>query len=415
MLFQFTPLIQAGIEAGKYAQVFNSAGIPIGVARDTVTGQFVGNAIGVIGNSGAAINPLFAVPKLAMEGVQISQLRNIQNTLGYVQNTLGILQTTTAFIGVGVVANVAISGVNLWQTFKLREDVKKLNLAVNEGFIDLKNTLQAQGKEIVDRINLVAEDVEFREHRTILARGYGRFLEATKLIKIAMSCQDLSVRNADLANARQILTEAVADYNNPYLLSGICPAGYLRRLECAWAIEQTITLTYQLQNEYIAVNKRLTDLQKKIRQDCLKVVDRCEKNDDLDFIFPEITCIADRDLIILKCWQNRVNWVQSLSLKERNTLLTINPVNDTNNSRNTVTKPAEITLYKESQQKSHFQALRDRLKLMMSASLRQEYQNYISDRAAISGHKTLANTNLKIASDLTIANLYWYFKSRYEA
>ncbi len=410
MLFQFTPLIQAGIEAGKYAQVFNSAGIPIGVARDTVTGQFVGNAIGVIGNSGAAIHPLFAVPKLAMEGVQISQLRNIQNTLGYVQNTLGILQTTTAFIGVGVVANVAISGVNLWQTFKLREDVKKLNLAVTEGFIDLKNTLQTQGKEIVDRINLVAEDVEFREHRTILARGYGRFLEATKLIKFATSCQNLSVRNADLANARQTLIEAVADYNNPHLLSKTCPAGQLRRLECAWAIEQTIALTYQLQNEYLAVSDRLQDLQTKIRQDCLKVIDRIETNADLDFISPEITCIKERDLVILESWQNRVNWLQSLPPSDRENLLALNPVSEPQNQENAITKPAEIVLYQESQQKSHFLALRDRLKLMMSASLRQEYQNYISDRATNSGHKSLVPANLKLASDLTIANLYWYFQ-----
>lgn len=410
MLFQFTPLIQAGIEAGKYAQVFNSAGIPIGVARDTVTGQFVGNAIGVIGNSGAAIHPLFAVPKLAMEGVQISQLRNIQNTLGYVQNTLGILQTTTAFIGVGVVANVAISGVNLWQTFKLREDVKKLNLAVTEGFIDLKNALKTQGKEIVDRINLVAEDVEFREHRTILARGYGRFLEATKLIKMAMSCQNLSVRNADLANARQTLIEAVADYNNPQLLSQICPAGQLRRLECAWAIEQTIALTYQLQNEYLAVSDRLQDLQTKIRQDCLKVIDRIETNADLDFISPEITCIKERDLVILESWQNRVNWLQSLPPSDRENLLALNPVSEPQNRENTITKPAEIVLYQESQQKSHFLALRDRLKLMISASLRQEYQNYISDRATNSGHKSLVPANLKLASDLTIANLYWYFQ-----
>ena len=53
--------------------------------------------------------------------------------------------------------------------------------------------------------------------------------------------------------------------------------------------------------------------------------------------------------------------------------------------------------------------LGDRLKLMMSASLRQEYQNYISDRSAMSGYKSLVPSNLELASDLTIANLYWYF------
>jgi hypothetical protein len=38
-------------------------------------------------------------------------------------------------------------------------------------------------------------------------------------MKIAMSCEDASIRNADLANARQTLSEALADYNNPRLLS----------------------------------------------------------------------------------------------------------------------------------------------------------------------------------------------------
>lgn len=403
MLFQFDPLIQAGLEAGKYAQVFNSAGVPIGVARDAVTGQFVGNAIGVIGNTGAAINPLFSVANLGMQAFQISQLNAIQTSIT-------ALQATTAFIGVGVAANIGISAVNLWQTLKLREDIKDLKFTVDRGFIDLKIALENQKKEIIDRINLVAEDVEFREHRTILARGYGRFLEATKLIKVAMSCQDLSVRNADLANARQTLTEALADYNNPHLLSGISPAGQLRRLECSWAIEQTITLTYQLQNEYIAVSDRLEDLQTKIRQDCLKIIDRIETNEDLDFLFPEITCIKERDLVILESWKNRVKWASSLPESDRANLLALNPATNTDNSENTATIPAEIVLYQESQQKSHFQALRDRLRLMMSASMRQEYQNFIGDRALNRGHKSLTPANLELASDLTIANLYWYFQ-----
>lgn len=37
-----------------------------------------------------------------------------------VQASLGVLQTTTAVIGVGTVAGVALSAVNLWQTLKLR-------------------------------------------------------------------------------------------------------------------------------------------------------------------------------------------------------------------------------------------------------------------------------------------------------
>ncbi len=40
MLFQFAPAIQAGIDAGKYLQVFSNK-VPLSMARDTVTGQFV--------------------------------------------------------------------------------------------------------------------------------------------------------------------------------------------------------------------------------------------------------------------------------------------------------------------------------------------------------------------------------------
>jgi hypothetical protein len=40
MNFVFPPAVQAAIEAGKYVQVFTSAGVPIGMARDAATGQF---------------------------------------------------------------------------------------------------------------------------------------------------------------------------------------------------------------------------------------------------------------------------------------------------------------------------------------------------------------------------------------
>ncbi len=40
MFFQFSPLIQAGIIAGKYIPVI-SKGVPIGMVRDAVTGKFV--------------------------------------------------------------------------------------------------------------------------------------------------------------------------------------------------------------------------------------------------------------------------------------------------------------------------------------------------------------------------------------
>ena len=54
-------------------------------------------------------------------------------------------------------------------------------------------------------------------------------------------------------------------------------------------IEQAIILTDQLQNEPTVISDRLIHLQDKIRQDYLKVVDDCESEEELAFLYPEIT------------------------------------------------------------------------------------------------------------------------------
>jgi hypothetical protein len=383
------------------------------------------------------INPLIAPVQLATtvvtSGAQMVQthkgfqktyreLEIIQTSLRSLQASMGILQATTAVIGVGVVAGVALSAVNLYQTLKLREDVKELRLEVKNGFIDLKKALKDQGTEIIQHIDQVAQDIKFEQHRLVLIQAYGKFIEATKLMKIAMSCEDVSIRNADLANARQTLSEALADYNNPGLLSETSAAGQLRRLECAWAIDQTIALSYQLQNEPAAVSDRLSSLQDKIRQDSLTVIERCETEDELDFLFPELTRIHDHDLAVLDSWQNHVDWMRSLPPSELkllqsadfdNSEATVN--SETNTDTTASAAPPEQLLYENLKQKSHSASLRDQLVLMMKPSLRQEFASYISKQAAIAGYKTLIPANLQKASDLAVANLYWYFKVRDES
>ncbi|HEY9830166.1 MAG TPA: hypothetical protein V6D26_06280, partial [Stenomitos sp.] len=339
-----------------------------------------------------------------------------------VQASLGVLQATTAVIGVGTVAGVALSAVNLWQTLKLREDVKQLKLDVRDGFIDLKKALRSQGTEIIQRIDEVAQDIKFEQHRLELIKAYGRFLEATKLMKTAMSIQDLSARKIELANARQTLGEALASYNNPHLLSETSAAGQLRRMECAWAIEQTIVLTYQLQDEPAAVSNSLSSLQDKIRRDSLTVIERCETEDELDFLFPELTRIHDHDLAVLESWQNHVDWMRSLPPSELkllqsadfdNSEAAVNP--DTKADTIADSAPPEQLLYENLKQKSHPASLQDQLALMMKPSLRQEFASYISQQSAIAGYKTLVPANLEKASNLAVANLYWYFKVRDES
>jgi hypothetical protein len=214
----------------------------------------------------------------------------------------------------------------------------------------------------------------------------------------------------------------LADYTNPQLLEETCAAGQLRRLECAWAIDQTIIATYQVQDEFVAVSDRLSHLQDKIRQDSLTVIDRIETDDELDFLFPELTRIHDHDLAVLESWQNHVDWMRSLPASELKLLQSADfsdseiPVNsDTNTDTRADSAPPEQLLYENLKQKSHPASLRDQLVLMMKPSLRQEFASYISQQSAIAGYKTLVPANLQKASDLAVANLYWYFKVRDES
>ena len=421
MHFAFTPAVQALIDAGKYEVVKKAGDIPIGIARDKATGHFVAQAIGMVNNS-AAINPLFSPVQAVLGSTQTYQTHQgfqaAFQGINAIQSSLGVLQATTAVIGIGTAVGVGLSAVNLWQTLKLRKDLKQLRLEVRDGFIDLKTALRDQGREVIEHIDEVAQDLEFKQHRLELIKAYGRFIEATKLMKTAIKIQDLTSRTVELANARQTLGEALANYNNPNLLSETCAAGQLRRYECAWAIEQAIIITYQLQNEPTAVSERLFDLQDKIRQDCLQVVDNCESEEELDFLFPEITCIGDRDLVVLEAWQNRVDWMRSLPPSELE-LLAIPETTEAefvedNQTELSLEKPAEIILYEELQNKSHTNSLADQLRLKMSPNLRDEYEIYVSNHASASGHKVLNKNNLQQVSNLTVANLYWYFKIRDE-
>ncbi len=421
MLFQFAPDIQTLIEAGKYLQVFNN-GVPIGMARDAATGQFVAHAVGAVVNN-SPLSPLVAASNLVMSGVQMYQTQQgftaVMNGLQTIQTSLGVLQATTAFIGVGTVAGVALTAVNLHQTIKLRKEVEQMRLEVKNGFIDLKQALKDQGIEIRQIIEQVAQDIKFEQHRTALARAYGVFIQAMNRFRSAMQWQDFSRRSAEIDSVRGMLFAALADYNNPYLLEETCAAGQLRRLECSWAIEQAIIATYQVQNGWAAVSDRLSHLQDKICKDALTVINRCESGDELDFLFPELTRIHNHDLIVLDSWQNHVDWMESLPASELKLLSSADfkysefaASSENNPYIITSVAPPEELLYDNLSEKSHFYSLRDQLVFMFEPELRRKYEFYISQQAEITGYKTLVTSNLQQASDLTVANLYYYFQIR---
>jgi hypothetical protein len=82
------------------------------------------------------------------------------------------------------------------------------------------------------------------------------------------------------------------------------------------------------------------------------------------------------------------------------------------NQTTTVLAPPEQLAYENLSEKSHFYSLRDQLIFMFKPALRKEYEAYVSQQAGIAGYRTLFTKNLQRASDLTVANLYYYFQIR---
>jgi len=185
-----------------------------------------------------------------------------------------------------------------------------------------------------------------------------------------------------------------------------------------WTIEQTIAVTYQLQDQLQALSNCLEHLQDRIRQDVLAVVDLCESEEELDIIFPEILRIHDQDLVVLQTWQAQVDWMRSLPPFEQQLLQSANasqPEILETPATVDIAIPSEQLLYETWQEKSHFTALCGVLQLMMNAEIRRDYEIYISQQAEQLKHKALVASNLQQMSDLAIANLYYYFKVRDES
>lgn len=406
MLFIFPAAIQAGLATGKLVQVVSRSGVPLSVVRDVATGRFAGHAIGVTG-----LDSLTGIANLIINGYNNQRTTQALNAIA---QSVSILQATTAVIGVGVAATAALSAVNLYQTLKLRREVAALRLEVKDGFIDLKQALRNQGLEVIEHIDRVAEDVEFRHHRTILARAYGLFNQAVVRLHSALTVQDLAHRNADINSVRDMLFQALADYDNPQLLANTNAAGYIRRRECVWAIQQTIAMTYQLQGESVSVSQQLQALCTAMRQDSLTAINQIDSQAELDFLFPELIRIHDHDLQALQLWQAQVDWVEMLPADEIKLLNSSEWISIDGGTPETDTLPElppEVSLYKELQSKANPTTLCDQLRLMMAPEMRLEYASVINQQARSKGLKALTINRLQSTSDYAIANLYHYFHS----
>lgn len=415
-MYQFSLPVQAAIAAGKYIPVQTAAGVPIGMVRDAATGQFAAHAIGIIG-----LNPLTAVPQMAMGAGQLYQGHKALQGIAALATSVATLQATMPVIGVGVVGVAALSAVNLWQTLKLRKDVRQMRVEVREGFIDLKQVFAGQGIELIKHIQQVSEDVEFRAHRTILARAYGLFEKAMNRLSSAVTMQDLRARTDEIKATRDMMFQALSDYDNSRLMSGISPIAYIRRRECVWAIEQAIAMTYEMQGEWQTVSDRLTHLNTTIRQDALTTLEKSETIDELDFLFPELTRIHDHDLVSIEAWKNRIDWSKALPEDEMKQLKAFVDnksieIDDIAVAEDlTDSEPAEYAFYENA--KSNFvpDALRGSLVYSFDIEARRKGEEYIAERAMLESLTAFNSQNLRQASPLSVANLAMYFAEKDES
>jgi hypothetical protein len=426
--YVFSTEAQAKLISGLLIQVVNSSGQLLPILRDPVTGQFVEIAKAVASNSSQPlVTPVNAMLqavgmvqthmgfqktyKVLDEGFQVTQ-----QMIGQLQSSVGVLQSTTALIGVGTVAGVALSAANLYQTLKLREEVQQMRLEIKDGFLDLKKALTQQGQEILNQINFVAADVEFRQHRTILVIAYSDFVHALDWLQGALKLPDPYARSAAIVGAQGMLFKSLAAYNSPEILQHNNAAGLLRRRECAWGIDQAITMTYQCQGAYDVASDRLSKLQSEIKKDLMNVVDHCQSEVELDFLYPELSRIHEQDLAVLGLWQGQASWLAELPSAEQETMLfdlessaLVSQAKPTEENVSIV-EPPEQVLYQSMKAKSHYQALRDTLRFKLNPSFRQQYQDYITQMASQSELKALVPANWQEIPDLAVANLYWYLR-----
>ena len=174
-----------------------------------------------------------------------------------------------------------------------------------------------------------------------------------------------------------------------------------------------------MQNEFGAAGDRISQLQQQIRQDGLTVIAACDSDDELDFLFPEITRIHNHDLAALDIWLNQIEWTKSLPSSELKQLQSADfsqsnlaAIGEQKSATTALAIPDEQLFYDILRPKSHFYALRSQLELMLDRQRREEYEGYIIKQGELAGHKSLVLSNLEKASDLAVANLFYYFRVR---
>lgn len=343
------------------------------------------------------------------------ELDELKRGMESLQEKASILESATATLGVGVALLGILSAQNSQQTRKLNQKLDQVQLGIEKGFTDLKSIINHQGDEILKTINQVGQEIKQEIHRVEFIKAYGIFQSVhNNRLPSALITQNPKDRNDKLNLTWNELQNCLAIYNNKELISSPSISGKLKRLECAWAIEQTLALVDILKNDFDACIFQLNHLKDKIIKDCMELTESCQSEEEIDFIFPRINYIINHDIILINFWKNNLKVIQNLSVEDQEKLASFNVTDivslNQSQESNALQQRSPFELYQELKAQSHFVALKDQLKFILKPELRSEYESYISQRAIAINFKGFALTNWKEVPDLTVANLYYSFK-----
>ena len=403
------------MESQDLAALLKSIGFALDVASPFVAAVPYANMVLIIAKVGVKF-ALNYQSKVASDHLT-QELDELKKGMESLQEKASILESATATLGVGVALQGILSALNLQQTGKSNLKLDQVLLELQTGFTELKSIINHQGDEILKAINQVGQEIKLEMHRVEFVKAYGIFQSVHhNQLPSALITQNSKDRNDKLNFIWNNLQICLAIYNNKELISSPLISEKWKRLQSAWAIEQTLALVDILKNDFDACIFQLNHLKDKIIKDCMELTESCQSEEEIDFIFPRINYIINHDIILIDFWKNNLKVIQNLSIEAQEKLASFNVTDIVSLNKaqksNALQKPSPFELYQELKAQSHFVALKDQLKFILKPELRSEYESYIIQKAIALNFKGLALTNWKEVPDLTVANLYYSFKEK---
>jgi len=403
------------MESQDLATLLKSIGFALDVASPFVAAVPYAGTVLIIAKVGVKF-ALNYQSKVASDHLT-QELDELKKGMESLQEKASILESATATLGVGVALQGILSALNLQQTGKSNLKLDQVLLELQTGFTELKSIINHQGDEILKAINQVNQEIKLEMHRVEFVKAYGIFQSVHhNQLPSALITQNSKDRNDKLNFIWNNLQICLAIYNNKELISSPLISEKWKRLQSAWAIEQTLALVDILKNDFDACIFQLNHLKDKIIKDCMELTESCQSEEEIDFIFPRINYIINHDIILIDFWKNNLKVIQNLSIEDQEKLASFNVTDIVSLNKaqksNALQKPSPFELYQELKAQSHFVALKDQLKFILKPELRSEYESYIIQKAIALNFKGLALTNWKEVPDLTVANLYYSFKEK---